>query len=157
MDANRARGLRTTAAAANSPYWEMHNPSATLGPVFWVKHVSAILNTAVQTELLLIRPATSGTAQNPVNSVHLNTWALPTIGAGVSLAKFATAWTVLPTIGAGGNVIARSTLPGTVGASVSWDFEGNSLALKAGEKIVLWNGGAGAGAILDVNVQYFGS
>lgn len=155
MDANRASALRTAAAAANSPYWEMHNPSTALGPVFWVKRVSATLNTAVQTELFLIRPGTAGTAQNPVSGISLNTWALPFPGTGVSLAKFATAWTVLPTLGS--SIIARATLPGAVGSSVSWDFEGNSLALKGGEKIVLWNGGAGAGAILDVNVQYFGA
>lgn len=150
---NRAIGLRTSAAAAGAPYWQLLR--GLTDPILTPKVfcVSVALVTAVETELLLIKSATLGapSATNLANRLDY-------LGAGdIRNGRVATAWSAAPTIGAATDALARVVLPAQIGASVTWEFQDGALEVDDGESLLLWNNSVGAGAVLDVTCIYEGN
>jgi hypothetical protein len=153
MTPNRALGIRTAAAAANKPYWQLLRGVTVPVPTPKIVSLTANLVTAVQTELLLVKSATVGTPNAPVFANKLFD-----PGAGdTDNTRFAVAWAVEPTIGATTTAIGRVTLPAILGATVVWEFGDGELEVQAGESLLLWNVGAAPGAALDVSCFFQGN
>lgn len=148
---NRSIGLVTAAAAANSPYWQLLRGVTAPIPTPRVYGITATLVTAVETKLLLVKSLTVGT---PQSTVFANKLYSP---GGTDNTRFATAWSVNPTIGAVTTALARVTLPAIAGATVTWEFGEGELEVGTGESLLLWNAGAGAGGVLDVTCSFEGN
>ena len=54
-------------------------------------------------------------------------------------------------------VVRPVQLPANVGAAVTWEFEDGCLEVQDTESLLLWNLGAGAGAVLDVSCFFEGT
>lgn len=150
---NRGIGLRTAAAGANSPYWELLRGVTSPVPTPMVTNVSVTLASAVETNLLLTKTSSPGT---PLTSFFGNLLFDPG-GGGVDNTRIAVTWSAPPTIAVATQALARVTLPAVVGATVSWDFEEGELEIQQGESLLLWNIGAQAGALLDVSCFFRGN
>lgn len=151
---NRALGLRTVAAVANAPYWELLRGTTPPVRTPMVFEVSVQLVTGVQTEIGLFKTSSVGT---PNPSVLMNKLVDLGVGIGdISNTRCAVAWSALPTIGLTTTALQRVVLPGSVGAAAIWNFDG-ALEIQAGESLVLWNLGAAPGGILDVNCSIYGT
>lgn len=153
VTANRGIGLRTSAAAAGAPFWQVLRGVTAPVPTPLITNISVTLATAVQTELLLIKTATVGT---PTSTVFANQLYDPGTGD-TDNTRFCVAWNVAPTIGAVTTALAKITLPAVLGATVEWNFEEGELQIEAGQSLVLWNAGSGAGAALDVSCFFHGN
>lgn len=111
--------------------------------------------TAVVSSIGIVRAATSGTLSTQSAGVPLN----PYTGSGLTGGAIITAWSAAPTIAGTPLYLARLELPAVAGASVTWtwDVDDPSDVLVCGTTdILLWNFGSGAGAALDVTVQWLG-
>lgn len=150
---NRSIGLQLAAAASGAPYCQLLRGLA--APILTPKVfcVSVTLVTAVQTDLLLVKSATLGV---PTTTKLANR--LDYLGAGdIQNGRVATAWSAAPTIGGADDALGRITLPAQIGATVTWEFSDGALEVDAGESLLLWNIGAGAGAALDATFIYEGN
>lgn len=150
---NRSIGIRLASVAAGAPYGQLLRGTVT--PILTPKVycVSVSLVTAVQTDLLLVKSATLGTAST---TKYVNR--LVYLGAGdIQNGKVASAWSVPPTIGGVEYALGRQTLPAQVGSTVTWEFSDGALELGVGESLLLWNAGSGAGADIDATFIYEGN
>lgn len=143
---------RTAAAAAGAAFAQFLTTDPNRGAA--IKSITAVVASAVAGEIGLIRDLTRGT-RVAASTQAGQPWNILPAGQ-VCDGALTTAWAVAPTIAATPAYLGRVQLAATIGAFVTWNFEGQGLILTPEDtgSILLWNFGAGAGPLLDVSVEF---